>query len=128
MHKLLELDYDLNRVVSGLGVAPLPPVAADDMVGIGRTNDAVLYGGRVSLWVRDDDERLQNLVEQIPSCASSDFGRTFIDIFEQYERDFYKIDRHLFSPAEITLINLDTGHIFRSGTLRLDVLRESFGG
>ncbi|MEM7316808.1 MAG: methenyltetrahydromethanopterin cyclohydrolase, partial [Planctomycetota bacterium] len=47
LHKLYELEFDLEQVVTGYGVAPLPPVAADDLVGIGRTNDAILYGGRV---------------------------------------------------------------------------------
>ena len=128
MHKLLELGFDLQRVESGFGVAPLPPVAGNDLQGIGRTNDAVLYGGRTTLWVRGDDASLADVVPQVPSCASSDFGQPFAAIFERYERDFYKIDPLLFSPAEVTLINLDTGNSFRSGQLKPDVLEKSFAG
>src|SRR5258707_9070472 len=58
LHKLYELKFDLTQVVSGAGTAPLPPVAADDLLAIGRTNDAILYGGRVILWVRADDAQL----------------------------------------------------------------------
>ena len=58
LHKLHELGFDLTRIESGWGVAPLPPVAADDLAGIGRTNDAILYGGEVTLWVRGDDASL----------------------------------------------------------------------
>ena len=36
-------------IVSAHGTAPLPPVAANDLAAIGRTNDAILYGARVIL-------------------------------------------------------------------------------
>jgi methenyltetrahydromethanopterin cyclohydrolase len=128
LHKLHELGFDLKQVVSGWGVAPLPPVAADEMAAIGRTNDAILYGGQVIVWVRADDEQLAALGPKVPSCASGDHGAPFAEIFERYNRDFYKIDKHLFSPAVIQLINLKTGrrHVF--GRLEPEVLRRSFGG
>ena len=44
LHKLAELKFDLSRIVSAHGSAPLPPVAANDLAAIGRTNDAILYG------------------------------------------------------------------------------------
>src|SRR5690606_7819878 len=47
LHKLAELKFDLGRIVSAQGTAPLPPVARDDLAAIGRTNDAILYGARV---------------------------------------------------------------------------------
>jgi methenyltetrahydromethanopterin cyclohydrolase len=127
LHKLHELGYDLKKVVSGLGTAPLPPVAADDLVGIGRTNDAVLYGGDVTLWVRDDDARLAEIGPKIPSSASRDFGEPFANVFERYGRDFYKIDPLLFSPAAITFVNLTSGKEHRFGQVRPDVLQRSFG-
>jgi methenyltetrahydromethanopterin cyclohydrolase len=126
MHQLFELEFDLARVESGFGTAPLPPVAASDLEGIGRTNDAILYGGQVTLWVRGDDASLQRIGPQVPSSASNDYGEPFSEIFERYDRDFYKIDPHLFSPAVITLHNLDTGHTFRYGKLAPDILRKSF--
>src|ERR687886_1631595 len=51
LHKLHEIDFDVRRVVSGYGTCPLPPVARNDGEAIGRTNDAVLYGGQVELTV-----------------------------------------------------------------------------
>jgi len=127
LHKMHELGYDLKNVISGFGSVPLPPVAADDLVGIGRTNDAVLYGGDVTLWVHDDDARLTELGPRIPSSASRDFGEPFAAVFDRYGRDFYKIDPLLFSPAAITLINLTSGKAHRYGELRPDVLQRSFG-
>ena len=126
MHKLFELGFDLERVQSGVGIAPLPPVAADDPAGIGRTNDAILYGGEVTLWVRGDDESLTEIGPRLPSSSSPDHGRTFREIFAACDNDFYKIDPHLFSPAVVTLVNLDTGGSFRFGQTSAEVIRRSF--
>jgi len=126
LHKLHELGFELSRITSGYGVAPLPPVAADDLTAIGRTNDAVLYGGEVTLWVRGDDASLEDIGPRVPSNASTDHGRPFRAIFESYNRDFYKVDPRLFSPAVVTFINLDTGRSQRFGELSPDVLNESF--
>jgi methenyltetrahydromethanopterin cyclohydrolase len=126
LHKMHEIGFDLHRVVSGFGTAPLPPVAADDLSGIGRTNDAVLYGGEVTLWVRGDDESIQQLGPRIPSSASPDHGQPFREIFERYERDFYKIDPLLFSPAVVHFVNLDSGQSTSFGTTSPEVLHRSF--
>jgi methenyltetrahydromethanopterin cyclohydrolase len=126
MHKLFELGFDLSRVESGFGTAPLPPASADDLVAIGRTNDAILYGGDVTLYVRGDDASLEQIGPRVPSGTSSDYGQPFAAIFERYQRDFYKIDPHLFSPARITLSNLDTGHTYVFGRTLPRVIHESF--
>jgi len=126
LHKMHELKYDVARVASGFGIAPLPPVAADNLTGIGRTNDAILYGGEVTLWIDDEDARLQELGSKIPSVASADHGEPFSAVFEKYDRDFYKIDPLLFSPAVVTLVNVGTGRSYRFGETRPDVLSKSF--
>ena len=126
LHKLHELGFDLGQVVSGFGVAPLPPVAADDLAAIGRTNDAVLYGGDVTLWVDAEDEQLERIGPRVPSCASADFGQPFGVLFEKYDRDFYRIDPLLFSPARVVLVNLRSGRQHAFGELRPDILHESF--
>ena len=128
LHKLYDLGFDLQRVVAGFGTAPLPPVAADDLTAIGRTNDAILYGARVTLWVRGDDASTAEIVERIPSSASRDFGEPFRAIFARANHDFYQIDPHLFSPAAICLANLDTGHSFRAGRVYPEIVRRSFEG
>jgi methenyltetrahydromethanopterin cyclohydrolase len=126
LHKLHELKFDLHRVESGWGVAPLPPPAADDLAGIGRTNDAILYGSRVTLWVRGDDDSLQAIGPKIPSSSSADHGEPFAEIFRRAGHDFYKIDPLLFSPALVTLSNLDTGNSFTFGRVESNVVQRSF--
>jgi methenyltetrahydromethanopterin cyclohydrolase len=127
LHKLHELGFDLTRVQSAAGLAPLPPVADDDMTGIGWTNDAILYGGDVSLMVHGDDASLLAVGPRVPSCASSDHGQPFAVLFERCGRDFYRMDKQLFSPAVIGFINVDTGRTHRFGQKRPDVLARSFG-
>lgn len=127
LHKLHELGFDLARVESGWGLAPLPPVAGDVLSGIGRTNDAILYGGHVVLYVRGDQESIDQLGPKAPSSASADHGRPFKELFAAYDHDFYKIDKHLFSPAVVELVNLDTGANRRYGKFAPEVLEKSFG-
>ena len=127
LHKLFELEFDVMRIVSGHGTAPLPPIAKDDLTGIGLTNDAILYGADVTLWVRGDDESIANIGPHVPASASDACGKPFLEIFEAAGRDFYAIDPHLFSPARITLMNLDTGRSHTFGHLAPDVLCSSFG-
>ncbi len=126
MHKLYELGFDLDRVQSGWGIAPLPPVAGDDLAAIGRSNDAILYGSEVTLWIEGDDASLEQVGPQVPSNSSADHGEPFCNIFARYDNDFYKIDEHLFSPAIINLVNLETGRSFRFGEFVPDVLQCSF--
>ncbi len=126
MHKLHELKFDLSRVISAVGSAPLPPPAADDLAAIGRTNDAILYGGRVTLYCRGDDGSLAAIGQQVPSSASRDYGWPFAETLAAYNHDFYRVDPLLFSPAQVTLVNLDTGRSFRFGEVNCDILNQSF--
>jgi methenyltetrahydromethanopterin cyclohydrolase len=129
LHKLHALEFDVRRVASGFGSCPLPPVAGDDMAALGRTNDAVLYGGQVHLTVEaEDDGELSALVERLPASASSDYGEPFGKVFEDAEYDFYKIDPLLFSPAQIRLTNAGSGRSFEAGRVNLEVLERSFWG
>jgi methenyltetrahydromethanopterin cyclohydrolase len=127
LHKLYELGFDVNRVRSAFGTAPLPPVAKNDIEGIGRTNDAILYGGRVTLWVNGDDESLADVASKVPSCSSAMYGQPFSELFEAAGRDFYKLDPLLFSPAEVIFHNIDTGRVHVAGRVNVDVLKKSFG-
>src|ERR671925_1704820 len=130
LHKLHELDFDVRRVVAGFGSCPLPPVAGDDMAAIGRTNDAMLYGGQVHLTVEadDDDDALRELVERLPASASSDYGEPFGKVLKDANFDFYAIDPLLFSPAQIRLTSVASGRSFEAGSVNLEVLERSFLG
>ena len=74
-----------------------------------------------------DDDSLSEIGPRVPSDSSDAYGRPFLEIFEAAGRDFYKIDPHLFSPAEIVFQNIETGNSQRFGKVAPDILTRSFG-
>jgi methenyltetrahydromethanopterin cyclohydrolase len=125
LHKMETLGFDVKRVVSAIGAAPLATTARTDMRGIGRTNDCILYGGQARYLVRAEDSELADLAERLPASSSADYGTPFYDVFKRYDNDFYKIDPMLFSPAEVWLTSATSGRTFHGGRLNPDVLRQS---
>lgn len=128
MHKLLELEFDVTKALSGFGTCPIATPAADDLTAIGRTNDCVLYGSEVCLTVCSTDAEIEALIEKVPSSASRDYGQMFGDLFKRYEGDFYKIDPLLFSPAKIAITNTASGRTFRAGRFNAELLQTSLLG
>ena len=125
LHKMDVVGFDVRRVVSAMGTAPLPPTAKSDLRAIGRTNDCILYGGQARYVVDADDAELAELAERLPASASPDYGTPFYDIFRRNKNDFYKIDPMLFSPAEVWFTSTTSGRTFHGGRLNPDVLRAS---
>jgi len=125
LSKLMELGYDLGKIVSGWGLCPVSPVASDKLSALGRTNDAILYGSTV-LYNLCDQTCLDSLIKKVPSCSSKKYGQFFEEVYREYE-DFYDIDPLLFSPAEVWLCNSNNGRSYHAGSLRPDILRHSFG-
>jgi len=123
LHKAHVLGFPLERIVGGSGVAPLPPPGADAGDAMGRTNDAILYGGSVHLTVDTDDDAARALALALPSARSRDYGRPFADVFTEYGYDFYRIDPALFAPAEAWVSNLASGRTWHAGALNLPLLR-----
>ena len=125
LHKMDTIGFDVKRVMSAMGTAPLPPTARSDVRAIGRTNDCILYGGQARYTVQAEDDELAALAKRLPASNSPDYGTIFDDIFKRYDNDFYKIDPALFSPAEVWLSSARSGRTFHAGRLEPDVLRAS---
>ncbi len=123
LHKAHELGFRLDHVVDGMATAPLPAPSPDGVEAMGRTNDAILYGGRVHLSVRGSDDAARELAQKLPSRSSRDHGRSFAEIFKEVAYDFYKIDPALFAPAEVWVSNLDSGSTFHGGALEMGLLQ-----
>jgi methenyltetrahydromethanopterin cyclohydrolase len=128
LHKAHTLGFALGDIVSGSAAAPLPVPSGDGVVAMGRTNDAILYGGRVQLTVRGDDDAARELARRLPSSNSPDHGRSFAAIFEAAGFDFYKIDPALFAPAQVWVSNLDSGHTWTGGALDMALLESLWLG
>lgn len=127
LHKAHALHYDLNKIVDGAGSAPICPPAPDFLTAMSRTNDAILFAGQVHLFVDDDDDdAIKQLAEQLPSSASSDYGKPFGQVFKDVNYDFYQIDAMLFSPARVCVSSLKTGFSATAGKIDLPLLDQSF--
>ncbi len=127
LHKAHTLHFPLENIVSGTSSAPMPPVSPDFMTAMGRTNDAILFGGFVQLNVKCSDAEAEKLAFELPSNSSKDYGKTFAEVFKFYNMDFYQIDPLLFSPAMVNINNLTTGKHFVGGKLNEALLNQSFG-
>lgn len=127
MHKIHALHFPLDHVVDGMASAPVPPPAPDFLIGMGRTNDAILFGGHAHVFVKGSDEAAAKLAKELPSNASRDYGRPFAEVFKSVNMDFYKIDPMLFSPAAVTVTALESGKSFTGGKLDAALLDQSFG-
>lgn len=127
MHKIHTLHFPLHHVVDGMASAPVPPPAPDFLIGMGRTNDAILFGGHAHIFVKGSDEAAAKLAQDLPSSASRDYGRPFAEVFKAVNMDFYKIDPMLFSPAAVTVTALESGKSFTGGKLDAALLDQSFG-
>jgi methenyltetrahydromethanopterin cyclohydrolase len=123
LHKAHALGFALEHIVEGSASAPLPSPSADGIEAMGRTNDAILYGGQVHLSVRGEADAARALALQLPSLNSRDYGRSFADLFKAAGYDFYQLDAALFAPAEVWVSHLDSGQTWHAGRLNMDLLR-----
>jgi methenyltetrahydromethanopterin cyclohydrolase len=66
---------------------------------------------------------LNKLRKEAPSKAAKSHGNTFLQIFKEADRDFYKIDHDLFAPAVLITNNMKTGRTFKAGQIKSCVER-----
>jgi len=119
--RLTELGYDPLDVVTASGSAPLAPVADSEAAAIGRTNDALAYGGQVHLVVEEPFDRF----DEVASTASDEYGTPFEAVYEDHDWEFYDVPESVFAPAQVTIdvVGGDT-HVF--GERNEALLAESF--
>jgi methenyltetrahydromethanopterin cyclohydrolase len=127
MHKAHALHFPLENIIDGSGSAPVCPPHPNFVKAMGRTNDAILFGGQVHLFVKGSDEAAEKLANELPSSTSKDYGKPFAEIFKACNYDFFKIDAMLFSPASVIVTAVDSGKSFRAGKLDNALLDLSFG-
>lgn len=126
LHKAHFLGFPLAHIVDGMGSAPICPPSPDFLTAMGRTNDAILFGGRVHLFVSGEEAAAEDLARRMPSTVSADYGQPFAQVFKAAGHDFYKIDPLLFAPAKVSVTCLSSGRTFRAGQLNAELLERSF--
>jgi len=120
--RLSELGYPPADILSATGRAPVAPVSYNESVAMGRTNDALAYGGEVYLQVREES----NVFGQVPSNAREAYGVPFEQIFDEANWDFYEVDEDIFAPAKVTIDVVDGG-TYVVGETDEALVAESFG-
>jgi methenyltetrahydromethanopterin cyclohydrolase len=126
IYKLRRLGLDPKNIIYGSGSAPVPPIHPKSARAMGRTNDALCYGGESYYTVSfEDDQKLKEIVSKTPSSTAKEYGKPFYEIFKAAGFDFYKIDPSLFAPAVVSVNNVRTGQTFRSGQMNASVLKET---
>jgi len=128
VHKLEKVGLDPKKILHAFGSAPIAPIHPKSARAMGRTNDALYYGGETIYTVNfEDDEKLKEIVSKAPSSTAPEHGKPFYEIFKAAGFDFYKIDPKLFAPAVVTVNNIRTGQTFRSGQIDTRILKETMG-
>ena len=94
LHKAHELKFPLERVVSGMGAAPLSPPHPDFVTAMGRTNDAIIYGGRAQLFVTGPAADAKALAEALPKSRLARFRRPVRRDFQALPRRFLRHRPH----------------------------------
>ena len=134
IHKVFEVAHEKeypieDKIRLGQGIAPIAPLDKNDLKAMGRTNDAILAGGNVNLFVdvpKDDEEHLWEIMAEVPSSTAEGYGEPFYKIFKNFDFDFYKIDPGIFAPALINVNNISTGKCKTFGHLDFELLKKSF--
>ncbi len=126
LHRLMEENFDLDTIIQAQGFCVIPPLIKDELISMGRMNDALIYGGHANFTVNTKDKYIKNIINNITSDQSEVYGRPFKEIFKEADLDFYNVPRELFSPASVTIINERTGNIFNAGKINKKVLEKSF--
>lgn len=127
IHKLFSMGFDISRIESGWGRAPISPVVGDATMCMGSSNDAIIYGGETyyALSYENAEELLQYL-KSMPSMASRDYGAPFYRTFKAAGFDFFKVDHNIFAPAKVVMNELVSRRTYVSGRINPGVLAESF--
>ena len=122
LHKTHELGFRLDHVVDGVATAPLPAPSPDGVEAMGRTNDAILYGGRVHLSCAAATRRRARS-RQLPS-RNSEGLRALLRRDLQGGRVRLLQDRPGAVRARpVWVSNLDSGSSFHGGALNMGLLR-----
>ena len=128
IHKLMQIGFDPKQILYGCGYAPIAPIHPKAQEAMGRTNDALYYGGEVYYTVDfENDEKLKGYVTKAPSSTAKDYGKPFFDILRAANYDFYNIDPNLFAPAVVSINNIRTGATYTSGMINVDLLKTTMG-
>jgi len=98
--RLFNLGYDVNRISYAEGTVPMLGLSDNVMF---EANDAIIYRGSVKLEVNGWDP---GLTEKAISKHSGVYGKSFREIFQEGDGNFYRIPADIFAPARLKVTDL----------------------
>ena len=126
-HKMVLGGISPESIKMGRGVAPIAPLHEDQVVAMGRINDAITYGAHSEFWVDCDDEVIAKVLPSLTAATSSPYyPELFEATYRRAEMDFFNMDPDGDSGARVQIHNIVTGKVHFSGAIRRDVIRKSF--
>ncbi|MCK4477056.1 methenyltetrahydromethanopterin cyclohydrolase [Candidatus Bathyarchaeota archaeon] len=127
VYTLFYMDYDITKLKSGAGIAPIAPVHPNSTVGMGMANDLMMYGLRTfyTIETQEEEDVCKLAKEMVIENRSPDYGKLYGELYEQAGKNFYKVDFGNYAPSEVTLNDLRTGTLCRAGRLRADIIKKS---
>ncbi len=128
INKMIKKDFDLSTLLMARGICIVAPPTDDELSAMGKINDCLLYGGKSSFYVRGEDKDLQEVLPKLVTESAKDYGRLFVDLFQEAGRNFYNMDLEIHSPAQVQLYNVASGKIFSAGKIRKDLMKRSLFG
>ena len=128
INKMIRHGFDLKTIDNARGYCAVAPLWDDELKAMGSINDCLLYGGASFFEVRSTDAEIKRVLPSLVTESSKDYGRLFEDLFVAAEKDFYKMDLDIHSPAKVQIRNIPTGRVFTAGSIRRDLLKRSFFG
>jgi methenyltetrahydromethanopterin cyclohydrolase len=130
MIKLFLRGFDIHAVKHGFGTAPVAPLVNDEAEAMGRANDALFYGATTVLYADLPDAAIEPVLKSFCFDVNSGafWGRPFVEIFEQFHRNWFEVPDLIDSPAKVIINSLQTGHSFVGGQINREVLSRSYFG
>ncbi|MHA1211687.1 MAG: methenyltetrahydromethanopterin cyclohydrolase [Candidatus Heimdallarchaeota archaeon] len=122
-----QLGYPKERILHADGTGIVAPFSEDKEISNDRINNALIYGTKLELIVKSEpDDNLTELISQIPSKFSKQFGKKFIDVFNEAGQNFANMDLSLLAPTEISITDKSTDKSYSEGKLDKVLLKDLF--
>ena len=120
-----QLGYAKEKILHAIGTGFVPPLSEDADISNDRVNNALIYGTKLLLIVKSDpNDNLEELIAKLPSKFSSNYGKKFLEMFNEAGKDFANFDLTILAPTEIIVNDIRTGKIYHEGKLNLKLLKE----
>ena len=118
-----QLEYPKERILHAIGTGIIAPLSDEDEISNDRVNNGLIYGTKLYLIIRSEKEDdIDSIINQLPSKASKNFGKKFIEVFNEADQDFSKFDLSLLAPTEVIINDTRTGKLYHEGQLNIEMI------